>query len=757
MPRARFALVLIASLSFAFAGFSPAQTVLFTENFGTSGLGTYTETDVNGIPTPTLWHGENECGPPTLMPTGATIDYLFTPSGGSYTVTQTPATFTSIAGAPGAIPIIPAGQDDLTTGPIPRFMPFTFFGAPKTWVQISTNGFVVFDQTLGGGFFTNDPIPTPGTVDDMVAPWWDDLHTGATGTVWMLITFANQVVVEWNTMEKFPFNSSGENATFQLKLNASPANTIEFHYDHASFTAGACGDPWDATVGLENATGLTGVDPTGNGNSNPFFPHAGGSTPVLSLIPPSMGANAAAYNQGDIGVYTFNTGGQNDGAIQSPVVTPSASGQPRIAFEYAREGETGMSFDQCFVEVKPVGGTTWSLVAQLTSNTGDLCCAGSTVIFGPGCASAITPGTPFQHRFRFDTVDGVANDFFGWYVDNVSVTELTGTGTFNPVLSENFEGAGLGVFVETDINGTPSPTLWHGEGSCDVGLPLPAVMQTKAAAYNQGDIGLYTFDTGSANQGAIESPAVATGPPITAVQLQFDYAKETEPSLSFDQCFVEVSPGVAGGWNMVTQLPGANVVCGGAPSHVLIGGVCDPALNSLVAAGGGKFRFYFDTVDSIGNAYRGWYVDNVVLEGASPGGTVVYGNGCAGSGGVIPVIGSTGLPQLGNLSFAVTLSSALPGTSAFLIIGVSDQTWLGFSLPLNLGFVLAPACSLLASAEILIPTATSATGTASQVTPVPIVPSLVGASLFKQWGVIDPGAAGPLPLAMSRGLKVTIF
>jgi hypothetical protein len=465
----------------------------------------------------------------------------------------------------------------------------------------------------------------------------------------------------------------------------------------------------------------------------------------------SFGTNAAAYNQGDVGNFTYNTGAANEGAIETPLIVP-AGGCLSLSFDYTKDTEGGgtNTFDQCFVESKPVGGA-WGVELQVP---GISPCGTPTSVTGLGLANVPT-GSSFQQRFFFDSVDSVSNNYAGWYVDNVVITETAGGGTFSPLFTENFEGAGLGIFVETDIAGTSVATLWHGEGSCDVGVSLAAVMQTKAAAYNQGDIGLYNFDTGGPNEGAIESPALPIGAPIGTLRLTFDYSKDTENSLAFDQCFVEVSPGAGGGWSMVNQLPAALVDCASSPTSYQVG-PCS-SLNALVPAGGGKFRFFFDTVDGVANTGHGWYVDNVLLEGAAPGGNFTFGSGCAGTGGVVPTIGANSPPMVPNLGYAVTLSGALPGTAAVLVVGFSDTMWLAFPLPLNLAFVLAPACFLNVSVDIQIPTATSGAGTASQLLPIPPLPGLVGASLYSQWGVIDPGAAGPLPLAMSKGLRTLMF
>lgn len=122
-----------------------------------------------------------------------------------------------------------------------------------------------------------------------------------------------------------------------------------------------------------------------------------------------------------------------------------------------------------------------------------------------------------------------------------------------------------------------------------------------------------------------------------------------------------------------------------------------------------------------------------------------YGTGCAGQGGFVPQIGSTGQHSYGSTDFRVTLSKALGslGGRAFLSVGVSDQSWVGTTLPLQLG----GGCALLASPDLILPATVSGgfgagQGTAAVNFLVPNNPQLGGKKLYLQWAVVDPAAAG---------------
>ncbi|HET6203489.1 MAG TPA: nidogen-like domain-containing protein [Planctomycetota bacterium] len=205
----------------------------------------------------------------------------FNPTGlngaANYVKSPLPAAFTTIAGNAGAVQVFGANVDDAISAAIALPAPFFFYGVEKNSMAVSANGFLTFDANLVGGFFTNAAIPNAAAPNDLVAPFWDDLHTGGTGSVWYEFFADNKVVVEWNDVEHFPGgNGSGETATFQAVLKPSPYE-IEFLYDGASFQAGT--DLFTATIGLENADATLSTDATGLGAANAGFGGAWRFTP----------------------------------------------------------------------------------------------------------------------------------------------------------------------------------------------------------------------------------------------------------------------------------------------------------------------------------------------------------------------------------------------------------------------------------------------------------------------------------------------
>jgi hypothetical protein len=125
---------------------------------------------------------------------------------------------------------------------------FDFFGVTKTSVAVCSNGYLTFGATTTD--FTEDPIPSPATPNDLIAPLWDDFNPGAGGTVHHQTTgpVGNRVfIAQWTNVPHF---SSGGQHTFQALLFEIDDH-IEFRYGNLSVSNGS--------VGIEDASGTTGT------------------------------------------------------------------------------------------------------------------------------------------------------------------------------------------------------------------------------------------------------------------------------------------------------------------------------------------------------------------------------------------------------------------------------------------------------------------------------------------------------------------
>ncbi|MCA2977095.1 MAG: hypothetical protein INH41_24880 [Myxococcaceae bacterium] len=187
--------------------------------------------------------------------------------------------------------IMPTACDDMTAGTslpsavgddvasalvsLPSGFAFSFFGAPVTSFSVTSNGIMqVYPGATGTPTTTgtNTSIPSTGTPNGYIAPFWDDLNslTGAmppTSVSYAAFGTApnRRFTVQWQNFTVY--QGASEALTFQAQLNET-SNVIEFHY--CTMTPGAGQASIDrtsgssATVGLEDLTGGSGVQSSFN-------------------------------------------------------------------------------------------------------------------------------------------------------------------------------------------------------------------------------------------------------------------------------------------------------------------------------------------------------------------------------------------------------------------------------------------------------------------------------------------------------------
>ena len=118
------------------------------------------------------------------------------------------------------------------------------------------------------------------------------------------------------------------------------------------------------------------------------------------------------------------------------------------------------------------------------------------------------------------------------------------------------------------------------------------------------------------------------------------------------------------------------------------------------------------------------------------------------SGGAIPVLSNTGVPEI-NTSFSLSLASAKPSATGLLFIGASDTNWLSLTLPFNLGIFGASQCNLLSSGELQVGINTNAAGSYTRSFGIPNNTGLVGARFYNQFLISD--TANPFGVVFSNG------
>jgi uncharacterized repeat protein (TIGR01451 family) len=152
---------------------------------------------------------------------------------------------------------ITQGDDDNGYGSLPLGFSFSFFDRSYSNVQISTNGLVMFNDA-GSTLYTNQPIPTPGVVDNYATCFWaDQVAKTASQGVW-LETFGSAPdrfsVITFELQDTDPLAT--EPYLYQMILYEN-GGMIKCQYAHMS--AFVNGDGRSATIGIEDPYGTSGV------------------------------------------------------------------------------------------------------------------------------------------------------------------------------------------------------------------------------------------------------------------------------------------------------------------------------------------------------------------------------------------------------------------------------------------------------------------------------------------------------------------
>jgi hypothetical protein len=153
-----------------------------------------------------------------------------------------------------------------------------------------------------------------------------------------------------------------------------------------------------------------------------------------------------------------------------------------------------------------------------------------------------------------------------------------------------------------------------------------------------------------------------------------------------------------------------------------------------------------------GNTRRVWATSSTALTGMTDAATSTYGLPLffqsPGSGPAVPWLTGLGRPVLGG-SYQINLERGPASSPAFLMLGASNTSLGGLTLPFDLAIINAPGCFVLGSAELVLAVTTDAAGNGSMTLAVPTNAALAGAHLYEQFATPAPGANG-LGLAFSR-------
>jgi len=153
--------------------------------------------------------------------------------------------------------------------------PFTYYGTSYTTGSVSTNGLITLGGTTNAGF-TNSALTATNPTAPSIAPYWDDLLSGASPQGVYQLNSGSLTTLEWNT----GYFAAAGTAAFQAVFN-SVTGAITFNYgDISTGNANAS----SATVGINKGSSL----PPGS------FIQAGFNTAGTVISGDSLNITAAA-------------------------------------------------------------------------------------------------------------------------------------------------------------------------------------------------------------------------------------------------------------------------------------------------------------------------------------------------------------------------------------------------------------------------------------------------------------------------------
>ena len=178
------------------------------------------------------------------------------------------------------------------------------------------------------------------------------------------------------------------------------------------------------------------------------------------------------------------------------------------------------------------------------------------------------------------------------------------------------------------------------------------------------------------------------------------------------------------------------------------------------------------TVSRSSNLYRQYFIGNADAATANSsaatlhyglvtrfryqeGGAYEYGTACVGGGGHTPIGGVNEVPLPGLPTYTQHLTKTSPGLPCVFFMGVSNTTYASGPLPLSLGFIGVPGCSIQAAPHLQVYMTTRGAGVgqgyADLATPVPAIGTLAGFRAYSQWIIFDHRSPNRT-LSTTRGL-----
>jgi subtilisin family serine protease len=173
----------------------------------------------------------------------------------SYTCQDVPFSWVDATGVP---PLSGADGDD-TFSTLNIGFQFPFFGQGYGTAYVSSNGFLTLGSSAGATAFQNAAIPTTAVPNGVIAPFWDDLYPGASGSVHAGVAGSpgsRVLYVEWFHVPHFSLTGSGT-ATFEVAMYEATGE-IRFQWLDTDFGNSLWNLGASATAGVERTDGVIG-------------------------------------------------------------------------------------------------------------------------------------------------------------------------------------------------------------------------------------------------------------------------------------------------------------------------------------------------------------------------------------------------------------------------------------------------------------------------------------------------------------------
>ncbi len=443
-------------------------------------------------------------------------------------------------------------------------------------VPIANGGINIFDRTtksLAGTINIGANITGPISVDNFMVVNGND---GALHIYSMVVSTISATMTNTSTLT----NTSTITTTYTITPTRTVTSSITATPTTTPNTATATG-LWHQVPDNQAPSGYTATDPD-------------------------------AWYYGQDATLNYDTG---DTANSGALVTQAFYIQPgqQLSFWSWAQTENGsgvqppFDYDTRKLYISTDNGNTWTQIMELGGiedaweniNMDLSAYAGDTVNF----------------KFVFDTVDGLDNDYQGWYLDDI-VVGIMPTATMTPpyTITPTYTVTPTCTITSTcTLTSTITPNtetatgLWHQVPDSQEPSGYTAIYPN---TWYYGQDATLNYDTGDmANSGALITQSFYISP---GQQLSFWSWAETEngsgvqPPFDYDTRKLYISIN-GNSWSQIMELGGTE----DAWENIIID-------MSAYAGDTVNFEFVFDTVDDVDNDYRGWYLNDIVIGAFTP-------------------------------------------------------------------------------------------------------------------------------------------